>query len=246
MEAAVRDHTETARLAAEREKTLRAVARIEEAASAAVGRAQQSLAQARQASAEGKRAFGASMAETYSDPDRAAQGFLRDADARGTDRAAQRMAVDPEQYGPLRALPTTSRYSLVRGTTTEPARTNAPPAAEHGRAFVEARQDVLKAEAQVRRAGEVHRTVSSELSGLDEIARGARTDEFGPAAVRARLERLDKALRERSARASGVRLTPTRMDGPAGKALAERVGSVGMVTANKAVGAASRALGRDD
>ena len=246
MEQAVLDHARTARLVAEREKVLQAVARIEGAAAAGVARAQRSLAEARARADRAKSAFGASMAETYAGPSEAARSFLDDVQASGLDRAAQRMAVEPERYGALRATPTRTKFGVARSTTTEPARTAAPLATAKGRAFVEARASVQRAETALRDAGEVHRTVSSELSGVHDTARRVGTDEFGPAAVRARLERLDKALRERGIRAPGVRLTPARVGGPAGKALASRVGSVGMVTAKKAAKAASRALGRGE
>ena len=246
MEQAVLDHARTARLVAEREMALQVVARIEGAAAAGVTHAQKSLSEAHARANRVKGAFGASMAETYADPSGAARSFLDDVKASGLDRATQRMAVEPERYGALRATPTRTKFGVARSTTTEPARTVAPLAAVKGRTFVEARASVQEAETAVRDAGEVHRTVSSELSGVHETARRVGTDEFGPAAVRARLERLDKALRERSVRALGVRLTPARMDGPVGKALASRVGSVGMVTAKKAAKAASRAVGRGE
>ena len=245
IEQAVLDHARTARLVAEREKALQVVARIEGAAAAGVARAQKSFGEARARAYRAKSAFGTSMAETYAGPSDAARSFLDDIQASGLDRAAQRMAVEPERYGALRATPTRTKFGVARSTTTEPARTVAPLAAAKGRAFVDAHASVRKAETAVRDAGEAHRAVSSELSGLDETVRGTRVDEFGPAAVRARLERLDKALRERSARAPGVRLTPARVGGPAGKALASRVGSVGMVTAKKAAKATSRALGHE-
>ena len=226
-EHAVLHHAQTARLVTEREKALQVVARIEEKAATAVSHAQKGLGDARARASEAKRAFGASMAETYAKPSEAAQSFLNDARFSGVDRAAQRMASDPERYGALKAAPTPSRYGLVRSTTTDPARTAAPLAAKYGHAFVETRQGVRKAEAEVRRAGDVHRTVSSELSGVRATASQPGVDEFGPATVRARLERLDKTLRERSARAPGVRITPARLNGPSEKALATRVGSVG-------------------
>ena len=246
MERAVTEHARTARLVAEREKTLQAVARIEENAASALSAAQKGLGDAQARASEAKRAFGASMAETYAKPSEAAQAFLSDVQSNGVDRAAQRMAVDPERYGALKATPATSRYSLTRGTTTEPARTAAPLAAEHGRAFVVARQTIQKAEAEVRRAGEAHRAVSSELSGVRATAQRAGVDEFGPAAVRARLERLDKTLRGRSARAAGVRITPARLGGAAGKALDARVGSVGLSAAKAAAKTAAKSLGRGD
>ena len=170
MERAVHDHARTARLVAEREKALRVVARIEEKAASAVTAAQKELSRAQARAADAKRAFGVSMANAYAEPSEAAQTFLRAARSDGVDRAVQRMAVDPERYGALKSSPSTSRYSLVRATTTEPARTVAPLAAKHGRAFVEARQAVQKAESAVRRAGEIHRTVSSELSGVQRTA----------------------------------------------------------------------------
>ena len=246
MERAVLDHARTARLVAEREKALQVVARIQEKAASAVSAAQKGLDDAQARASEAKRAFGASMAETYAKPSHAAQVFLSDVQSNGVDRAAQRMVVGPERYGALKATPATSRYSLTRGTTTEPARTAAPLAAKHGRAFVEARQSVQKAEAEVRQAGEVHRAVSSELSGVRPLAQRTDVDEFGPAAVRARLERLDKTLRERSARAPGVRMTPARLDGAAGKALGARVGSVGLSTAKAAAKTAAKSVGRGD
>ena len=246
MERAVLDHARTARLVAERERALQVVARIEEKAAGAVLLAQKGLSDAQSRASEAKQAFGASMAGTYTEPSEAAQAFLKDAQSSGVDRAAQRMAVDPERYGALKTTPATSRYSLVRGTTTEPARAAAPLAAKHGRAFVDARETSRRAEDAVRHAGEVHRTVSSELSGIRSAAHQSGVDEFGPAAVRARLERLDKALRERGSRAPGVRLTPARLDGHAGKVLSARVGSVGMVAAKKAAKAASQAIGRGE
>ena len=246
MERVVLDHTRTARLVAEREKALQAVARIEEKAASAVSAAQEGLGDAQARASDAKRAFGVSMAETYAKPSQAAQVFLGDVHSNGVDRAAQRMVVDPERYGALKATPATSRYSLTRGTTTELARTAAPLAAKHGRMFVEARQTVQKAEVEVRRAGEVHRAVSSELSGVRPLAQKAGVDEFGPAAVRVRLERLDKTLRERSARAPGVRITPTRLDGAAGKALGARVGAVGLSAARAAAKTAAKSVGRGD
>ena len=246
MERAVVDHARTARLVAEREKVLRVVARIEEKAASAVSAAQKGLSDAQTRASKAKHAFGASVAETYARPSEAAQAFLRDAESNGMDRAAQRMATDPERYGALKATPATARYSLVRGTTTEPARTAAQLAATHGRAFAEARQTFQKAEAEVKRAGEVHRTVSAELSGVRPLAQRVGVDEFGPAAVRARLERLDKTLRGRSAHTPGVRITPAQLDGAAGKALGARVGSVGMTTAKRAAKAASQAIGRGE
>ena len=246
VERAVHDHARTARLVAEREKALRAVARIEEKAARAVTTAQKELSRAHARAADAKRAFGVSMANAYAEPSEAAQTFLRAARSDGVDRAVQRMAVDPERYGALKSSPSTSRYSLVRATTTEPARTVAPLAAKHGRAFVEARQAVQKAESAVRRAGEIHRTVSSELSGVQRTAHPVYADEFGPGAVRARLERLERSLRDQRARAPGVRLTPARLDGSAGKALASRIGSVGVATAARAVKTASQSLGRGE
>jgi hypothetical protein len=246
MERAIRDHARTARLVAEQEKALRVVARIEEKAASDVTAAQKELSGAQARAAEAKRAFGASMGDTYAEPSEAAQTFLRNVRSDGTDRAVQRMAVDPERYGALKRSPSTSRYSLVRVTTTEPARTAAPAAAERGRVFVEARQAVQKAESAVRRAGEVHRTVSSELSGVQRTAHRVSVDEFGPGAVRARLERLERSLRDQRARAPGVRLTPARLDGSAGRALASRVGSVGVAMAERAAKAASRSLGRGE
>jgi len=246
MERAVLDHARTARLVAEREKALRVVARIEEKAASAVSLAQRGLRSAQARASEAKQAFGTSMAETYTKPSVAAQAFLSDVEANGVDRSAQRMAVDPERYGALKATPTTSRYSLVRGATTEPARKAAPLAANRGRAFVEARGAVRRAGAAVREAGEVHRAVSSELSGVQKTARRVSADEFGPEAVRARLERLDRALKDRGSRALGVRLTPAQLEGPAGRALATRVGSIGVAAAKKASKAASHALGRGE
>ena len=246
VERAVHDHARTARLVAEREKALRVVARIEEKAARAVTAAQKELSRAQARAADAKRAFGVSMSNAYAEPSEAAQTFLRAAQSDGVDRAVQRMAVDPERYGALKSSPSTSRYSLVRATTTEPARTVAPLAAKHGRAFVEARQAVQKAESAVRRAGEIHRTVSSELSGVQRTARRVSADEFGPGAVRARLERLERSLRDQRARAPGVRLTPARLDGSAGKALASRIGSVGVATAARAVKTASQSLGRGE
>ena len=246
MERAVLDHARTTRLVAEREKALQVVARIEEKAASAVSVAQKGLSDAQARASHAKRAFAASMTETYARPSDSARAFLSDAKSNGVDRAAQQMAVDPERYGALKANPATARYSLTRGTTTEPARTAAPLAAKHGRAFVEARQTVQKAEAEVKQAGEVHRTVSAELSGVRPLAQRAGVDEFGPAAVRARLERLDKTLRERSARAPGVRITPARLDGPAAKALGARVGSVGLSVARAAAKTATKSVGRGD
>ena len=246
MERAVLDHARTARLVAEREKALRVVARIEEKAASAVSLAQRGLSSAQARASEAKQAFGTSMAETYTKPSVAAQAFLSDVEANGVDRAAQRMAVDPERYGALKATPTTSRYSLVRGATTERAREAAPLAANRGRAFVEARGAVRRAGGAVRDAGEVHRAVSSELSGVQMTARRVSDDEFGPEAVRARLERLDRALKDRGSRALGVRLTPAQSEGPAGRALATRVGSIGVAAAKKAAKAASHALGRGE
>lgn len=245
-ERAVLEHARTARLVAEREKALQVVARIEGKAAGAVTLAQKSLSDAQVRAAEAKRAFGTSMVEMYAKPSEAAQVFLKDVESNGVDRATQRMAVDPERYGALKATPATSRYSLVRGTTTEPARTASTLAAKQGRSFVEARGAVQEAGMAVRTAGEIHRTVSSELSGVRSTARQSGVDGFGPAAVQARLERLDKALRNRGSRVPGARLTPARLDGPAGKALSSRVGSVGMMTAKKAAKAASHALGRGE
>ena len=243
---AVTDHARTARLVAEREKALRAVARVEGAAASTVTRAQKELADARARVSDAKRTFAASMAETYASPREAAQAFLRDAQTSGVDRAAQRMATDPERYGALKATPSTSRFSLVRGTTTAPARTAAPLAAERGRAFVEARASALKAEAAVRQAGENHRAVLSELSGVREMARRPGTGGFGPAAVRARLERLDKALRERARRAPGVEISSAKLRGPAGKALLTRVGSAGLSVAKAAARTAGKSVGRGE
>ncbi|MGB3542042.1 hypothetical protein, partial [Rubrivirga sp.] len=242
----VLDHARTTRLVAEREKALQVVARIEEKAASAVSVAQKGLGDAQARASHAKRAFGASMAETYARPSEAARAFLSDAESSGVDGAAQQMAVDPERYGPLKTSPATARYSLTRGTTTEPARTAAALAAKHGRAFVEARQIVQKAEAEVKQAGEVHRTVSAELSGVRPLAQRAGVDEFGPAAVRVRLERLDKTLRERSARAPGVSITPARLNGPAAKALGARVGSVGLSVARAAAKTAAKSVGRGD
>ena len=55
MERAVLDHARTARLVAEREKALQAVARIEEKAAIAVTAAQKNLAGAQSRAAEAKR-----------------------------------------------------------------------------------------------------------------------------------------------------------------------------------------------
>jgi hypothetical protein len=246
MEQAVLDHARTARLVAEREKALQVVARIQEKAASTVSAAQKGLGDAQARASEAKRAFGVTMTETYAKPSEAGQAFLSDVESSGVGRAAQRMAVDPERYGALKTTPATLRYSLTRGTTTEPARTAAPLAAERGCAFVEARQSVQKAEAEVRRVGEVHRAVSSELSGVRPLARRTGVDEFGPDAVRARLERLEKALRERSARSPGVRITPARLDGAAGKALGARVGSVGLSAAKAAAKTAAKSVVRGD
>ena len=246
MEQAVLDHARTARLVAEREKALQAVARIEGAAAAGVTRAQKSLGEARARADRAKSAFRASMAETYAGPSEAARSFLDDVQASGLDRATQRMAVEPERYGALEATPTRTKFGVARSATTEPARTVAPLAAAKGRAFVEARASVQEAETAVRDAGEAYRTVSSELAGVRPLAQRTSVSEFGPAAVKARLERLERTLQERSARAPGVRITATKLEGPAGKALSTRIGSAGMAASKAAAKVAEKSVGRGD
>ncbi len=223
------------RLAAERARALGAAARVEERAASAVHRARQASGRAEEAAAAAKRAFGAAMTATYARPDEAARTFLADASRDGAERAAAVLRQTPEHYGPLRVTPGGARFGLGRPDTTDPARVAARLAAERGRDYAHAARQAARVSAEVGR-------VERARSGLGPEAQAAHG--VGPAAVKVRLDRLDRAIQKRATRA-GELARPLRPLGPP-DALKSRVGSVGLAAARAAVKTAGRDLGRGE
>ena len=223
------------RLAAERARALGAAARVEERAASAVHRARQANGRADGAVAAARRAFGTAMTATYARPDEAARAFLADSSRDGAERAAAVLRQTPEHYGPLRATPGGTRFGLGRPDTTDPARVAARLAADKGRDYADAARQAARVSTEVGR-------VERARGGLGPEAQAAHG--VGPAAVKVRLDRLDRAIQKRATRAGEFARTLRPLGPP--DALKSRVGSVGLAAARAAVKAASRDLGRGE
>ena len=221
------------------------------------------------ASAAGK-AFAEALGGVYANPRTAADQFARLAAKDGAPSAAARMASAPEAFGELRAAESRKAFGLVRSSSIEAARAEAPRAAQAGTAY---------AQAESARQGAVRRAGAARTAG-------GQTDP-GARAAAARVRRLEQglggggrvsprqalqAVDERIARAYGRVLsipgrgTPgatsargaqakatrsvsrgvaTHGTARARRAVTARLGSVGLRIVERAVKAAGRDLGRE-
>jgi hypothetical protein len=248
-----------AALVAERERVTRLEARHARAVGAvtrAKARASRSAQRATARAARASQAFSQALDRVYADPAAAGERFVGLAAREGPDVAARKMAERPEAFGVLRETEAKRALGLLRGRTTEPARSRAAEAAREGATYV--------------RANGAHER-SAETSRSSRSRQGQASGDPVARALDARLRRVERSLTEpggkplagrrlrdldaRIARAAGrigrvpgghrVARGASRGSQRATQALAARVGTVGVRAVTRIVRATGRGLGRE-
>ena len=218
------------------------------------------------ASAAGK-AFAEALGRVYADPRAAADQFARLAAKDGAPSAAARMASAPEAFGELRAAESRKAFGLVRSSSVEVARAEAPRAAQAGAAHVQAenaRKGVLqRASAAGRQTSPAARAAATRVRRLEQgLSGGAGVSPRQ--ALQAADERIARAYgrvlsipgrgapgaaashgAQAKAPRRASRGVATHGTARASRAVTARLGSVGMRIVERAVKAAGRDLGRE-
>ena len=209
--------------------------------------------QTARASAAGK-TFAEALGRVYADPRAAADQFARLAAKDGAPSAAARMASTPEAFGALRAAESRKAFGLVRSSSVEAARAEAPRAAQAGAAYAQqTRQNSARfAGATYVTGGPVDpamRAAAARVRRLEQVF-GNVPGVSPRRALRAADEQIARAYgrvsslpgreigRLRSARGEAARSVT-------GRVVAARLGSVGLRVVEYAVKAAGRDLGRE-
>ena len=221
------------------------------------------------ASAAGK-AFAEALGRVYADPRAAADQFARLAAKDGAPSAASRMASAPEAFGELRAAESRKAFGLVRSSSVEAARAEAPRAAQAGTAYAQAES---ARQGAVRRAGAARTAGGQTDPGARAAAARVRRLEQGlggggKVSPRQALQAADERIAHAYGRvlsipgrgapgattARGAQAKPTRSvsrgiathgTARARRAVTARLGSVGLRIVERAVKVAGRDLGRE-
>ena len=248
-----------AALVAERERVARLETQHAHAAGAvtkAEARASRSAQRATARAARASEAFSQALDRVYADPAAAGERFVGLAAREGPDVAARKMAERPEAFGVLRKTEAKRALGLLRGETTEPARSRAAEAAREGATYV--------------RANGAHER-SAEASRSSRSRQGRASGDPVARALDARLRRVERSLAGPDGKPpAGRRLhdLDTRITRAAGRigrvpgghrvargashgtqratqAVAARVGTVGVRAVTRIVRATGRGLGRE-
>jgi len=262
--ALVAERTRLVQTTSDRGEVLGFQTRIEARAATAV------RAQTARASAAGK-TFAGALGRVYADPRAAADQFARVAAKEGAPGAAARMASTPEAFGVLRTAESSKAFGLVRSSSVELARVEAPRAAQAGVAYAKAenaRQGAVRRMDGVRSAGghidPAARAAATRVRRLDQGlggVGGARGTSPRQAlqAVDARIARaygrvLSIPGRAGPTRAQGARANVARSVSRRGAAqgasraslaVVARLGSVGLRVVERAARASGRDVGRE-
>ena len=249
-----------AALVAERQRVARLETRHGRAAGAVTNAEASASRTAQKATARAARAseaFSQALSRVYADPAAAGERFVGLAARKGPDAAARKMAERPEAFGVLLKNETKRAVGLLRGGTTDPARSEAAGAARAGSLFVrasKARAGAAETSRALRAGGErgtndpVARALAVRLRRVERALAGPA----GRPLTGRRLRDLDAQI-DRAARRIGR--VPTRWvrggraaargTQRATRALAARVGTVGVRVVAGVVRATSRGLGRE-
>jgi hypothetical protein len=248
-----------AALVAERERGARIESAYGQAASVRArveARASRSAQRATAQAARASQAFSQALGRVYTDPTAARERFTRLTAREGPGAAAQAMTERPEAFGVLRKTETKRALGLVRGETTEPARSRAGEAARAGAEYVRAnesragaaaRSHVLRSSGGRTTADPAVRAVGARVRRVERAL--ARPD-GGPAADR-RLRDLDSHIARAAGRIGRVpggqplARGASRGARRAAQALAARVGTVGVRVVTQIARATGRGLGRE-
>ena len=219
---------------------------------------------------QANRAFTDALGRVYADPVAAGQRFDGLANREGPEAAARAMAERPERFGSLRTAETRRAFGLAKRPTTDAARAGAAEAGRLGATYAHAR----RAHASAAGRSETVRTSGGQASA-DPVARAVgvrveRTERSVGGADRGATGRRLKELDGRIARAARLigrtPLSPsegtsrgasrggpgragkrfaTGVTGRSKRALAARVGTVGVRVVTGIVRATGRGLGRE-
>ena len=248
-----------AALVAERERTARAETAYGRAASVRArveARASRSAQRATAQAARASETFSQALGRVYEDPTAASERFTRLAAREGPDMAAQAMAERPGTFGVLQRTETKRALGLVRGATTERARSGAAEAGRAGAEYVRANEARVAAAAKSRtlRADGGRGVVDPAARAQAARSRRAERALTGPSGQPLAGRHL-RDLDARIARAAGrIGRVPKGRDVARGaargthratRALAARVGTVGVRVVTQIVRATGRGLGRE-
>ena len=248
-----------AALVAERERAARAETAYGRAASVRArveARASRSAQRATAQAARASEAFSRALGRVYEDPTAASERFTRLAAREGSDVAAQAMAERPESFGVLRRSESKRALGLVRGTTTEVARSGAAEAGRAGAEYVRANDARVAAAAKSRSLRDGGGRATGDLAARAVEARVRRAERAlagpnGQPLADRRLRDLDTRIAEAAGRIGrvstgrNVARGASREARRATRALAARVGTVGVRVVTQIVRATGRGLGRE-
>jgi hypothetical protein len=252
-----------AALVAERERVGRLGARRGHAANALArtrASASRTAQKATARTARASEAFSQALGRVYADPTAAGERFLGLAAREGPDAAAQKMAERPEAFGALRKAETKRALGLLRRETTDPARSGASEAARTGAGYIRANQArveaagasrTLSAGAGRHASDPVARALAVRLRRMERALAGPDGTPLGDRRLRdldarisraaGRIGRVPEGLRA----AHGAPRSTVRGTRRATRALAARVGTVGVRVVAGVVRATGRGLGRE-
>ena len=208
---------------------------------------------AREATAQAGRdrtAFADALGRVYQDPQAAAERFVRLADREGPDAAAQAMAERPERFGVLQ------KRGKTFGLGRSPSPAGAAEAGRAGAAYVEAdrARRVAQGRADLLLGAKGHPSLAAAEARSARTARGLAAAS-GAGSGRAALREIDGRIARAARRVGRVPSVGTARTGAARvaarntqratRALAARVGTVGVRVVTQIARSAARSLGRE-
>ena len=208
---------------------------------------------AREATAQAGRdrtAFADALGRVYQDPQAAAERFVRLADRDGPDAAAQAMAERPERFGVLQ------KRGKAFGLGRSPSPAGAAEAGRAGAAYVEANRArrVAQGRADLLLGAKGHPSLAAAEARSARTARGLAAAS-GAGSGRAALREIDGRIARAARRVGRVPSVGTARTGAARvaarntqratRALAARVGTVGLRVVTQIARSAARSLGRE-
>ena len=208
---------------------------------------------AREATAQAGRdrtAFADALGRVYRDPQAAAERFVRLADRDGPDAAARAMAERPERFGVLQ------KRGKAFGLGRSPSPAGAAEASRAGAAYVEAdrARQVAQGRADLLLGAKGHPSLAAAEARSARTARGLAAAS-GAGSGRAALREIDGRIARAARRVGRVPSVGTARTGAARvvarntqratRALAARVGTVGVRVVTQIARSAARSLGRE-
>ena len=241
-----------AALVAERGRVVRLGEAQDQARSVGTNVTAQVNTAAREATAQAGRdrtAFADALGRVYQDPQAAAERFVRLADRDGPDAAAQAMAERPERFGVLQ------KRGKAFGLGRSPSPAGAAEAGRAGAAYVEAdrARRVAQGRADLLLGAKGHPSLAAAEARSARTARGLAAAS-GAGSGRAALREIDGRIARAARRVGRVPSVGTVRTGArvaarstqrATRALAARVGTVGVRVVTQIARSAARSLGRE-